>query len=895
LNTRTRRRFKKALAAAALVSLGALASTAAFSATAPNPGLWNTTDVNPAVPTPQSLLGFTPGDDYKLDSWADVVKYYEALAATSDRVVVEKAGKTTLGNDYLIVYISSPENLANLEKYQQLNLEITDPRKIPGGDKEAKKLISEAKIVVALTYGIHSTETASYLGGQRVAYRLAAQNDPETLKILDNDIIVLVPARNPDGVDIVKDGYDAQLAEEAADPDGDDPITPSDSVLPPGSRAGLINKYIGHDDNRDFVGATQPETQIEEAKVYNAWHPEIVHDVHQQGANGPRLTLPPFTQPSEPNIPPSIRDGYTKLGHEIAWDLHLEGYKGVQTGGSAGGEGYDDWSPLRHYVHFHNAIRILEESASVNLASPIVSQPYPRPGETNPNVLDPFPGGKWTIGDGVSLVQATTYSLLDHAATDRVAYLTTAYENAKYAVRDRQPGELAAYLIPDTTNREVLLSTLYKGGVEIRFLTKSYTVGDTTYQPGTAVVELNQIYGGYANALLSDQHYPNLFDKNGNPIHPYDVTAHTVSLLYNVPAIPVVAPFDAQVTSPEVITQTPAKVAKDWALPAGYRLGLLKSSSQDQGWVRFAFDLNTVNYTEFTNADIAAGNLNAKYDALIFESGIGGGGRFGRGGGRRGGAPGTPGAPGAAGTSGAADSQGPGATAAPAADPSASAATPQQTPVASAAPAPNAAIGAPTAPGAAPVAGGYGGGGGFGGRGVRGGTVSAAGIANLKTFVTNGGTIIAIDGAANSFITAFNLPLKDVTQGLTGAAFFSPGEILNTDVDTSSPLAKGFADHSIVWAQNSPAWEITDPTQAASIDVVLKYDENSDPLLSGWLLGGDTLKGKAALVDVKYGQGHIILFGFVPLYRGLSLATYPFVWNAIAQAVPTPTVTASNN
>lgn len=855
--------FRTSIRSAAIVTVLAAiggASGVVSAAPAANPAVWNTTNVNPAVPTPKEVIGFTPGDNYKLDSWADVVKYYDALAKTSDRVVVEHAGRTTLGNDYLIVYISSPANLKNIEKYQQLNLQITDPRKISGGDSEAKKLISQAKVVVALTYGIHSTETASYLGGQRVAYRLAAQNDPETLRILDNDIVVLVPARNPDGVDIVKDGYDARLAAQAADPDGTDDPAPTDDVLPPGSRSGLINKYIGHDDNRDFVGVTQPETQIELAKVYNAWHPEIVHDVHQQGSNGPRLTLPPFTLPSEPNIPSSIRDGYTKLGHEIAWDLHLEGFKGVQTGGSAGGEGYDDWSPLRHYVHFHNAIRILEESAAANLASPVTSRAYPDPdGPKNPNVLDPYPGGTWTVGDGVDLVQATTFSLLDHAATDRVAYLTTAYNNAKDAVRPRKSGELAAYLIPDATNREVLLSTLYKGGVEIRFLTHSYDANGVTYPAGTAVVELNQIYGGYANALLSDQHYPNLRDASGNPIRPYDVTAHTVSLLYGVPTATVNAPFDGLVTSPEAITQTPARVAKDWQLPANVRIGLLKANSQQQGWVRFAFDLNNVNYSEFSAADATAGDLNSKYDTLVFESGVtAGGGRGGAGGrgGRRGGA----GAAGGAATAnGAAPGAAPAVPATPAIEPAAG------------------------GPGAAAGPGGGGFGGGFGGRG---GGLTAAGLANLKDFVNKGGTVIAIDNAAGSFITLFNLPIKDVTQTANRADFFSPGEILNTVVDTSSPLTKGLGDHSIVWAQSSPAWEITDPAQAANLTVVLKYDDNTDPLLSGWLLGGDTIKGKAALIDAKVGQGHVILYGFVPLYRGLSLATYPLVWNAIAQSAP---------
>lgn len=758
-----------------------------------NPATWamNVPAPNANVASPASVLGFTPGDDYKLDSWDQVIQVYERLAQTSDRVLVRKVGKTTEGRDYLVVYISSARNLKNLEEYRQINLKITDPRTFGSSDAKAEALIAQGKLIVAATFGIHSTETASYLGGQMLAYRLASNNDPETLRILDNTIIVLVPARNPDGVDIVKQVYERRLAEGS---------TQSGSIL--------INKYIGHDDNRDYVGATQPETRIELREVHNAWHPEIVHDVHQQVPYGPRLTLPPYTAPVEPNIPKSIVKGYTDLGYAIARDLHAEGFKGVQNGGSGGEEGYDDWSPLRQYPHFHNGIRILQESARVDLATPIDIDPARlHTAAQGPNFLDPWPGGKWTIGDGVNLVVAAAYSLLDHAATDREAYLRMAYENARDAVRPRKAGETAAFLIPAAANRNVLLSTLYKGGVEVRYLTSAYAAGGVTYPAGSAVVELDQPYGGYANALLSDQVYPNLRNAQGEPVRPYDVTAHTLPLLYNVPVVAVKAPFDAATTPPQEIPEAPAVLPGNLKALGRVRVGLQKLSSQDQGWVRFVLDLNGVSYSEVANKEIDAGNLNAKYDALIFV---------------------TP--PGQRST-----------------DDDAPAAPRRET------------------------------------RRRRSGerVLAADGQTSLVDFVKQGGTVVALSDAADAIASLFQLPVRDVTDGVDRSTYYSPGEILSAAVDSSSRLARGMSANAAVWAQNSPAFEITDPA-APGIHVVASYPADRNPLLSGWLLGADKIEGKAALVDAAVGQGHVILFGFVPLYRGLSLATYPFLFNALA-------------
>ena len=131
-----------------------------------------------------------------------------------------------------------------------------------------------------------------------IAHRLASSNEPDIKKILDNTIILLVPSLNPDGVDIIKNWYDKTLG------------TPYEGTDPPE----LYHKDVGHDNNRDWYAFTQVETQLTVDKIHNVWHPQIVHDIHQQGENGSRLFLPPYMQPVEPNVPKQIVEGYTELG-----------------------------------------------------------------------------------------------------------------------------------------------------------------------------------------------------------------------------------------------------------------------------------------------------------------------------------------------------------------------------------------------------------------------------------------------------------------------------------------------------------------------------------------------------------------------------------------------------
>jgi hypothetical protein len=163
------------------------------------------------------------------------------------------------------------------------------------------------------------------------------------------------------------------------------------------------------------------------------------------------------------------------------------------------------------------------------------------------------------------------------------------------------------------------------------------------------------------------------------------------------------------------------------------------------------------------------------------------------------------------------------------------------------------------------------------------GGLGAEGVKALREFVEQGGTLICLNRASDFAIEQFKLPVRDVVDGLPRTDFYVPGSILRIELETSDPIAKGMPKESIAWVENSPVFEIkSDPLALLRVKIIARYPKDRDPLLSGWLLGGDRIRGKAALVEVGMGKGRIILFGFRPQYRGQSLATYPLFFNAIS-------------
>lgn len=756
------------------------------------------------IPTPEEVLGFRPGDDRKLASWNQVLTYFDKLDQASDRVKFEALGKSTMDVPFVMATISAPENLARLEEYKNIQQLLADPRKLgaPGvRERKAAELIARGKTIVLITCGIHSTEVGSYLSSMLIAHRLASSNEPEIQEILRNTIVLLVPSLNPDGVDIVKNWYDKTLG------------TPYEGTSPPE----LYQKYVGHDNNRDWYAFTQIETRITVDKIHNVWHPQIVHDIHQQGEFGSRLFLPPYMAPVEPNVPKQIVEGYTELGNWMAAKLRAKGFQGITTNST-----YDAWTPARAYSHYHGGVRILSETASARIASPITvkfEELRSREGYDPQKESDKFGpvwrGGEWHLRDITNYMTTAAFTLLLHASQNRERWLSRFYEIGKEAVRPRKRGDLFGFKIKVGTNTRPLLDVLGNADVEIAWLragrpveveSDSHLGGTAGFPSETAIVPLAQPYGSFAKAVLEAQHYPDLRDSEGHPIPPYDATAHTLSMLMNVEVQPLMAPFVGTFLRRVKLSES----RPDCLLTGKRNVGLYRSSvpNMDEGWTRWVFGRCT-EYESLRDSQLRAGNLASVFRWIII---------------------------------------------------------PDQAP--------------------RTIFNGYRGGamppeltGGLGEEGVR----------ALHDFVEQGGTLVFLNRASDFAIEHFKLPLRNVVARVPRTDFFAPGSILRIELDTSHPIAKGMAKESIAWAEDSPVFEVVSRASggeetsvpASNVRIVARYPSNKDPLLSGWLLGGDRIRGKAALVEVTMGKGRIILFGFRPQYRAQSLATYPLFFNAI--------------
>src|SRR5207249_4335740 len=272
--------------------------------------------------------------DRRLADWPALLRYYQALAKTSDRVRYRELGKSTLGAPFVALLISSPQNLKSLDRYRQLNARLADPRTIRN-NREAQEALRDGRAIVLITSGIHSNEVGGHLTPAILAYRLASDTTAATRTILDNVILLLVPSLNPDGVSIVTRWYNRTLG------------TPAEGTDPPE----LYHHYTGHDNNRDWYAFTQVETQLVVDSLHNVWHPEIVHDIHQQDSDGSRLFLPPYLDPVEPNVDPLLVDGVNALGASVAWQLAGEGKPGIAINAI-----YDAWTPARAYQHYHGGV-----------------------------------------------------------------------------------------------------------------------------------------------------------------------------------------------------------------------------------------------------------------------------------------------------------------------------------------------------------------------------------------------------------------------------------------------------------------------------------------------------------------------------------------------------------
>lgn len=780
------------------------------------------------MPSPRSVLGFTPGDARRLADWRQITDYFRRLDEASGRIRVERLGATTLNRDFVVAYISAEENIRNLQKYKEIQRRLADPRLIPGDGDAAQsgRLIAEGKTIVVISCSIHSTEIVASQMSMQLAYELASARDAETENILRNTILILIPSANPDGVDIIADWYRRTLG------------TPYEGSEPPE----LYHHYAGHDNNRDWYMLNLAETRHATRLFWREWFPQIVYDVHQQGATGSRFFIPPFHDPANPLIPPVLLRETGALGYRIAADLQAAGQKGIITNAI-----YDMWwhGGFRTAPYYHNSIGILSEAASARLMTPInVTQEQLRStnsrGMTSAleaaiNFPEPWTGGEWRPADVMRMEMTAARTVLGEAAAKRELYLRNFYELGRRAVTDAPAaGEPLAYTIPAGQGRDEavakLVALLVEQGIEVHRLDRELHAASPGARreaeevpAGSYLIFLQQPYRQNVRALFETQSYPNRKGANGETERPYDVTGWTLPMQMGVEYEAVArirepaaerrlslirdeaeVRRDLSLTSaaPASSARTPLRspVANPLRQPA--RLGVYRSwvASMDEGWTRYVFDSHNMTFDTLRDRDVRAGNLRNRFDVIVLPS-------------------------------------------------------QRMRQIVEG----HAAKDYP-----AEFTGG----------------ITEAGVANLRRFIEDGGTLLCFDQSAELAIKAFGLPVRNVLADVKPGEFYCPGSILRLEVNTSHRLARGLKPQTDAYFINSSAFEVADGARAR-VSVVARYAAR-DVLRSGYLLGENLIAGKPALVEVSMGRGRVILYGFRPQHRAQTWGTYPFIFNALS-------------
>jgi hypothetical protein len=818
------------------------------------------------VPSPEEYLGFKVGEDRRLADWPEIVAYFSKVAETSDRVKLEELGKTTEGNQFLLATVTSPENLRNLEELRQIQLRLCEPEGVT--TEEAKRLIRSGKTVVLITCSIHSTEVGGSQMSMELLHRLATGDDPDVREILQDTILLLVPSLNPDGNRLVCEWYRRYLG------------TKYEGTAPPM----VYHRYAGHDNNRDWFMFSLKETRLTVEKIHNLWHPQIVYDLHQMGQRGPRIFVPPYIDPIDPNVDPVIVSGTSFMGLTMADALTIAGKEGVSTNWE-----FDGWTPARAYQHYHGGIRILSEVASVDIASPVNVKVEElegergfKPREARWNHVMPWVGGRWSLRDIIEYEFTAAMALLGNAAKHRERWLRGSLEIGRRALNP--PGGPYAFIIPmeqaDPGAVYELFEVLRRGDVKLYEALEPFTADGIKYPKSSVVVPFAQPYGRFAKTLLEKQVYPDLRRNPSDPPEvPYDVTAQTLGLQMGVNIVSVQDKFDcetellrprkpmghihgsgkkfylfpsehlASTKAANMLLQKGINLwrTQDWveAQSIGLRPGafILESGENTDKLMEEATHIGVDFYGIDDLPDIAfqvvlprigvykawLPNADEAWLRMVLEE-------YGFG---------------------------------------FESLNPQSIRQGGLAEKLDVLIFPDL--GRDQILNGM--------KAVKGSNpgsyeamyrigLGEEGTKAVLEFLDKGGSVIALNKASSYAIKDLMVAAENPLEGLKEQEFYIPGSILSVTLDETHPVAFGYPREASVYFISGPAFKVKEGYEVA------KYPE-TNALLSGWILGEKQLRGLAAISDHRVGRGRVILFGFPPHFRNQARGSFRMLFNAI--------------
>lgn len=805
--------------------------------------------------TPKDHFGFTPGDDYKLADYGEIIGYFQSLAASSNRIRLEEFGRTSEGKPIYMAFISSPENLKALDRYRAIS------RRLALGDAspaEAQRLAADGKVIVWIDSGLHASETAPAQHSPELAFRLVTGESEEAQRIRHNVILLQVPVINPDGLDHIAHWYRRNVG------------TPYELAPLPW----LYQKYAGHDNNRDWFMLNLPETRAVTRLLFAEWFPQIVYNQHQAPAYPARIFVPPYAEPLNPYIPATVTEGINLIGAAMKERFARENKPGILSYA-----GFDAWwnGGLRSVPAFHNMHGILTETAmGAGYGTPRdgKASQFPERFATGiptrePSVFyqRPWMGGRWGTREAIDYMLTADFAVLDLASLRPSQFLMKAWEAARANIEAGTQGKPFAWVVPpdqlDSTSAREMLLRLQSAGIVVRRASAAFQANGRTYTAGTFVLPAAQPFRAYLADLMEPQKYPEIRTSATGPVkRPYDIAGWTLPMQMGVRVDRVDDPFQTAMDAPAEIPAAPpsrdhgnngfflamadlmekgttvrwssdgkllapgadefAKGTWEFARP---RVALYESwtANIDAGWTSWVLDTYRVPYTVLHNADLPQGTLRARFDTVIL-----------------------PAQSAASILNGTRDGE---RSARAATDDVRVLQRPEYT-----------------------------------------GGIGTQGLAELEKFVRTGGTLIAFDEATELPISYFGLPVRPLLRYGGAEArdepggYSCPGSILRVTVDTASPIAFGMPPDAYVMSTGGQAFEVTlfpDFNKGDRETRSRAAYAGANLLASGWISGERAVFGKSILVESRLGKGDVILFGFRPQFRGQTFGTFKLLLNAV--------------
>jgi len=830
-------------------------------------------------PSPEEFLGHPLGADLQLATYDQVLRYLKGVAAESARVSIETAGQSTLDNEMAIVVLTSEANQQGLDRYRNIARQLANPDRLSA--EETAQLTAEGKVIVLVTCTIHSTEVGSTQMAMEYVYDFATTQDPRKLAWMEDVIVLLMPSINPDGQVMVIDWYNEYLG---TDYEG-------------GRMPWLYHHYVGHDNNRDFYQLTQKETQLVNTVLYHRWFPQIFLDEHQMGSTGPRMFVPPQTDPLDPEIHSLIFRETDLIGTNMSYRLEEGGKEGVGHNMI-----FDSYWPggTRNTAWWKNVAGLLTEVASARIATPI----YIDSGELSggrkglpeytrrSNFPTPWDGGWWRLRDIIDYELIATWALVETSSQYRQEFLQNFYQMGQDAVEAGANETPFGWVISpeqhDSTAAGKLIALLIEHGVRVFRAEEPLSVGFTTYPVGTYVIPAAQPYRAFLLTMLRPQRFPEVVPYEGGPIFPpYDVTSWSLPISMGVEVKEIDKKTEG--TLLRVEGYTPSVVA-----PTESEGGYLISHAADGAYVamnRFLQESKKIYWLQSGLPDGAAtGDLYVPPGPVHFED-------------------------------------------------LSEMAQELDLPVRSLATKPtgeqlrvrptkiglykpwsasmdegwtrwvleqyefpylnlnnddikegsfkgkadvllfpdvSAAIirtGEPDTPEArrwwTPLPPKYSGG------------LDTEGEEAIKKWVEKGGTVVGMDASTAYLIEIFQLPVTNVLKSVSRDEFSAPGTMLRIEVDTEHPLGFGLRAEEAAYFSNSSAFQTSIPDARFKRHVVARFPAHRDDIpISGYAKGTDLLERKAAVVDFQVGKGRVILIGFRPQHRAQTLRTFKLLFNS---------------